>query len=111
HKQEFDISPATKLISQIESYEKWIAGLGFEAEGNEDIRADFTKLRVQLQSARTMRTHQAVMDIIRMKLSNSVLKADGGFRVYKMKGKWQTAAPSKKAGEDCNTEATERYNE
>lgn len=111
HKQEFDISPATKLISQIEGYEKWIAGLGFEAEGNEDIRADFAKLLHELKTVKTMRTHQAVMDIIRMKLSNSVLKADGGFRVYKMKGKWQAAAPSKKVGEDCNTEATERYNE
>lgn len=111
HKQEFDLAPANQLIDQIEKYEKWIAGLGFEAEGNEDIRADFAQLRKELLDAMGLRKHQALMNIIRLKLSSSVLKADGGFRVYKMKGKWQAAAPSKKVGEDCNTEATERYNE
>lgn len=111
HKQEYDEAPAKQLIAQIDSYEKWIAGLGFEAEGNDLVRADFMALRNALLQNNGLPRHQALMNIVRLSLSNAVLKADGDFRVYKMKGKWQEAAKSKKIGEDCNTEATERYNE
>lgn len=109
--EKFDVSTIDSLIQLIESYDAWIAGLGFEAEGNELIRGCFKDLKESLIKIKTLPRHQAIMDIVRLKLASVVAKVDGDFKVYKMKGKWQAAAPSKKIGEECNIEATARYNE
>lgn len=90
-------------------FNDWSLSHGFEAEGNRAICEAFIDVANEIHEVRTLPTHSAIMRIARLEFSASVQKADGDFRLYRMKGKWQAVAPTKKDGERLNDEATAQY--
>lgn len=94
-------------IDAVKAFRDWRDALGFEAEGNAEIMDAFQAAADTLSALDYGRPHIAAAQATAIHLPSLIAKKEGGFKQYRMKGKWQAA--DKARGVQANLEATEHY--
>lgn len=105
--EELDGGKRQAYLDAFESFRAWRDSLGFEADGNAEIVEAFAAAANALRRLDYAAPHVALAEISDVHLPSCIAKKDGGFKQYRMKGKWQAA--DKKRGEQANLEAMEHY--
>jgi len=108
-KAEADFAAWDRFIGAAREFDAWTDGLGYVAEGHREFVDAFLQAADTLSGIDRRKPHAAVAAVARMPVSPVYMKSDGGFRIYRLKGKWEAAAPDKKAGAAANEAAAEIY--
>lgn len=101
--------PCEEFIAAVDEFHDFLGGLGFEQDDTRNIVMAFRDLADRWRESHKLPEHLRIMAVVSMEVSEVLVKkTDGEFRAYRMKGKWQKAAP-KGVGEGLNEQATAHY--
>lgn len=105
--------PCDEFREAVAEFRAFLDGLGFEQEDTRRIVDGFGEVADAWANIHTtLPEHLQVMEIVSREIPRGLLTAEGKegkFRQYRMKGKWEKAAPTKAAGALLNEKATALY--
>lgn len=106
---EGDVVACDDFIAAVRDFSAFLDGIPAPQDETAAIVAEFSALAQKWSQANGAAEHLRIVDIIAEPLSELLVKkSDGGFRAYRMKGKWQKIA-GKGEGDRLNDVATANY--
>jgi len=104
----YDHGLCEEFSAAVKAFRDWCDALPTCPPEHDAVIEALSRMADRVCKCDPVKPHSAVAEIACLDLA-AIRKADGGFRQYRMKTKWQACASTKKDGERLNDEAVAHY--